>query len=166
MSKKIFSVLALAVFLLAGCHESKRKAPSEELILRPASMDYTHQDSVQIRQLVDTYISCLTSHDIESVCDMLYFVRNDSLLPLTDHRRKGLSQMLAQLPIYDCEMKSMILRSDKNNAVQLSLRITEEEDEQKGAGFMNMSINPVYKEGNWYLTILDKDAEGVYEIYK
>ena len=36
----------------------------------------------------------------------------------------------------------------------------------KEQGVMSFSLNPVVKDGKWYLTLYDKDAEGVEDIYK
>jgi hypothetical protein len=35
----------------------------------------------------------------------------------------------------------------------------------KGIGVTTISLNPVTKKGKWYLTLLDKNAEGVEDVY-
>ena len=68
--------------------------------------------------------------------------------------------------VYAVRTTSFILRSDKNNDVKLTVQIDENGDIDKNIGTISFSLNPVYKDGNWYLTVLDKYAEGVENIYE
>jgi len=63
-------------------------------------------------------------------------------------------------------VKSLVLRSDKNNEVKLTVQIVSSGDLDKEIGVTHLSLNPVVKDGKWYLTLLDKNAEGVEEIYE
>lgn len=69
------------------------------------------------------------------------------------------------MPIYAAKTNSFVLRSDKNNQVDVLIQITKDGDIDKGIGISKMSLNPVVKNGKWYLTLLDKNAEGVIDVY-
>ena len=63
-------------------------------------------------------------------------------------------------------MKSFILHSDKNNEVAFSVLMVPNGDLEKGIGVTTLTMNPVIKNGKWYLTIRDNRAEGVEDVYK
>ena len=49
--------------------------------------------------------------------------------------------------------------------MKLTLQIQENGNISENIGTISMSLNPVYKDGEWYLTLYDKYAEGVEDIY-
>ena len=63
-------------------------------------------------------------------------------------------------------MKSFILHSDKNNEVAFYVQMVPNGDLEKEIGVTTLTLNPVVKDGKWYLTIRDKHAEGVKDVYK
>ena len=69
------------------------------------------------------------------------------------------------LTIYDAKMTAITLRDRKNNALRLTVQITESGDLSKEIGVTHFFLNPVLKDGKWYLTLLDENAEGVEKIY-
>ena len=69
------------------------------------------------------------------------------------------------MPIYAAKTNSFVLRSDKNNQVDVLIQIVKNGNLEKGIGVSKMSLNPVVKNGKWYLTLLDENAEGVQNVY-
>ena len=75
--KQLFYVVA-AVLLTVACSSKKEKV---EPILRPASMDYTSQDSAEVFNLVSQFVEFFGHNDFESASLMLHTVRTDSIFP-------------------------------------------------------------------------------------
>lgn len=150
----------LACFLFVGC-KSEKKVKTAKDLLRPASMIYTSQDSSRIRELVNEYIEAFSKQDFDATADMLYKVKNDSIFPLTDAEKTKYKKAMSLLPVYGVKEQSFVLRSDKNNEVRLAVQIVSSGNIDEGIGVTSVSLNPVVKDGQWYLTMLDEKAEGV-----
>lgn len=155
--------VSLAVFS-CGKKEKKPQAIGSEY-LRPATMQYSKQDTAEINTIVEKYVGLVSSRNFEEAADMLYTVRNDSVIPYDDKMKKGFCAAYRQFPIYAAKITSMVLRSDKNNQVDICLQITQDGDISANKGTTTMSLNPVVKDGKWYLTLLSKNAEGVIDVY-
>jgi len=160
----IFALTALC--LLASCKSDKKQYTGQSEYLRPATIDYSAQDSVEIRQLVSNYVEAFNKRDFKATSEMLYKLRNDSILPLDAKEKAAYVEAYNHIHTYGCKVKSLVLRSDKNNEVKLTVQIVSSGDMDKEIGVTHLSLNPVVKDGKWYLTLLDKNAEGVEEIYE
>ena len=86
---------------------------------------------------------------------------------LADHKQDaGYKKAMSMMPNYGCKLKSFILNSDKNNDVAFYVQMVPNGNLEQGIGVTSLSLNPVVKDGKWYLTIRDKHAEGVEDVYK
>lgn len=163
-------VLACAAVLVAACTSQKkeRKMPEVDQLLRPASMNYSSQDSANINALVSEYAVLFGQRDFNSCSNMLYKLQNDSIKPLSDGERQGFVKAMNRRfkNIYAVRPTSFVLRSDKNNDVKITIQIDEDGDIMNNVGTISMSLNPVLKDGTWYLTLLDRHAEGVQNVYE
>lgn len=163
-------IIALSAVLFVSCSSERKKhstgITSPEDYLRPATMQYTSNDSAAINALVEQYIECIKSKDFNGCAEMLYKVKDDEIEPLSKHEKDQLVSSLRSFPIYDLRQSTFILRSDKNNEIELTLQIIADGDLYKKIGTTTQSLNPVYKDNTWYLTLLDKHAEGVENVYE
>ncbi len=154
-------ILVLTVFISCG-----KKKESKKEYIRPASMYYSKQDTIDINSLVDQYLVYFKEKNLEAAADMLYFVRHDSILPLDEARRQRFMNLYKLFPVYDAKQKSFILNSDRNNMVRVVFQVSKDGDMDNEQGTMHFTLNPVVKDGKWYLTLFDPDAEGVEDVYK
>ncbi len=162
------SSILLAIFICSltflSCSNKKEETAAEKY-LRPATMEFTSQDTSQINSLVNQYISCIKAKDFQGASAMLYKIKNDTIRPLTNEERQGFVMVYSNLPIYDCQVNSFKLRSDKNNQVDVMLKVKQDGNYDTGVGIMKIAVNPIVKNSKWYLTLEDKNAEGVEDIY-
>lgn len=168
MKFKYFRIAAFACIMLTifSCGKKKKETPAlGSEYLRPATMQYSKQDTTQINDIVNRYVELVGSRNFEDAANMLYIVRNDSIIPFDEKKKKGFCEAYSHFPIYAVKVTSMVLRSDKNNQVDVTMQITEDGDIAANKGVTTMSINPVVKDGKWYLTLLSKNAEGVQDVY-
>ena len=116
----------------------------------------------------EDYINCYKNNDLEAASRMLYKIKNDSIFPLSENERKQYMEALSQFRIYDAKATGFILRSDKNNEMTITLQIipSPQGDIEKGTGVMKFALNPILKDGQWYLTLRDLNAEGVENYYE
>lgn len=163
MKLKHFFYIIAAVLLTVACSSKKEKA---EPILRPASMDYTSQDSAEVFNLVSQFVEFFGHNDFESASLMLHTVHNDSIFPYTEEQRKDYQQKMQMLANYGCRMETLILRSDKNNEVRLKVKLLPIGTLDDDQAITHVYLNPVVIDGQWYLTLRDLKAEGVENIYE
>ncbi len=167
---KIRNILlaATAVVLSVSCSDKKSEQASNvrSEFLRPSDIEYSKQDSTEILKLVNEYVKCMKEGDIESSAYLIYNLHNDSIHELSETEKKGYLLCYSSLPIFDVSMKSFLLRGTKNNEVKLAVQIFEDGSIAEGKGVTYLSLNPVLVDGRWYLTLLDKEAEGVRDIYQ
>lgn len=157
-------MLCMAVTFV-GCKSDKKKDPLRSEYLRPASIEYSGKDSSEIKALVDNYVENFKNKNFQATASMLYRLRNDSILPLSEQDKQKYIDAYSQMPIYDCAVKGIILRSDKNNEVQVSVQISPNGSIDEEKGVTTFCLNPVLKDGKWYLTLLDEYADGVESVY-
>lgn len=166
MMKKYLSLVALCLLLLASCGDKKKETGPQNQYLRPVTLDLSSKDTVQIRQLVDNYVQAFSDNNFEAASQMLYRVENDSIKPLTDKEREDFVKAMKHFTIYACELSEFTIRTEKNNEMKLKVQIIENGDLENNIGVTHFSLNPVLKDGTWYLTVRDKDAEGVENYYE
>ncbi len=167
MRNKIAIISILAVTMLSSCSEKKKPQLHNEY-LRPASIEYTKEDTSKINELVDSYLNYYKNNDLEAASRLLYKLNNDTIRPLSEKERKGYVKALSQFKVYDAQATGFVLRSDKNNEMTITLQIipSPQGSIEKGTGVMQFALNPVLKDGQWYLTLKDKNAEGVENYYE
>jgi hypothetical protein len=153
----------LVLFTITSC-KNKTYSPTEEY-LRPASMQYTKADTNSIESLVNQYAEFIKNKDFDNAARMLYEVHHDSIKPLSAEKRLGFINAYSNMPIYASRLNNFTLRSDKNNQIDILVQIIKDGNLDKGIGVTKISLNPVTKKGQWYLTLLDKNAEGVKDVY-
>ena len=161
-----FTLALFAVSLLfVSCNSGKKKDALKSEYVRPASIEYSGQDSAAIKSLIDNYVENFKNKNFNVTADMLYYLKNDSVFPLSDETKEKYKQAYSHMPIYGCKVKSLVLRSDKNNEVKLSVQIVSSGDLDDDKGVTSVSLNPVLVDGKWYLTLLDEYAPGVENVY-
>lgn len=166
MKLKVFTICMLCMAVtFVGCKSDKKKDPLRSEYLRPASIEYSGKDSSEIKALVDNYVENFKNKNFQATASMLYRLRNDSILPLSEQDKQKYIDAYSQMPVYDCAVKGIILRSDKNNEVQVSVQISPNGSIDEEKGITTFCLNPVLKNGKWYLTLLDEYADGVESVY-
>ena len=157
-------------FALASCSSNsdksaKKQLSPEDLLLSPA-MDYTADDSAKINALVEQFTEGLKTQNYADCAQLLHKVVDGEVVAYSAEEKQQYVQAMSSFRrIFDVRTTGFILRSDKNNNVKLTLQIQENGNISENIGTISMSLNPVYKDGEWYLTLYDKYAEGVEDIY-
>jgi len=164
--KSIAFVLLCATVMFSACGGKKTGEGDQGPILRPASIEYSSEDSTTINKLVDKYVELLKANDLQGAADMLYTYRNDSIFPYDEEQKAKFVNGFGVFNIYDCEAKSMTLRSEANNQFDLTVQIMPDGSICENKGVTHLSLNPVLVDGQWYITLLDLDADGVEKTYK
>ena len=152
MKKLLLLIPTIILLALVACNKKKTTEP--EVIGLPV-FTFASEDTAAVQSLANQFVDYFRAGNINAAADMLYIVRNDSVIALPEDQKANFKQALSSLPIYDCAIKEMNLYSN------LALLIAEEGNIEREEGTINFFLNPVLQEGNWYLTLLSEYAEGV-----
>lgn len=159
--KNIFSLFLLVITLtLVACGDNKKNAV-DNLYIRPASVVFTQADTASINKLVETFVEQINNGDLSQASSMLYYLDKGEIDLLPLEKRQEFEKFLANMPHYGCEVVSFRLNSKKDNKIELAVKITPNADVSSKSGFLKLVLNPVMKDGQWYLTLRDNDAEGI-----
>lgn len=160
MKAKIFYII---VVLGIGCIISCNNRHPKDNTNKPLVVIYEPSDSLAITQLANEYVARFNGGDFNQVADMLYFVRNDSVFPITDAQRQGFIEVMSQIGRLGCQLKDMRLNTFKDNKVRIAVLMNERGNLDDEKGTISLYLNPVKIDNQWYLTLYDKYAEGVGE---
>lgn len=158
---KVFYYFLVSLFVVAlvACNGKKSNEAEE-----PQGLPVFHfeqQDSTAIRELAKDYVDRFNSGDAEGAAGMLHIIRNDSVLPLSGDQRQMMVEQIKLFSKFGCEQKELQLFSDRDNVLRIAVKVVESGNLETGAGTTNMFLNPIQKDGQWYLTLRDTHAEGV-----
>ena len=169
MKRIIIPVLMLSVLVLvcscSSCSSDKKKNDYVEPLIPEAEMQYKSEDTLNINSLIDQYMGLMAENKVDDAINMLHLLKDGEIVPLDGKQLKEFKTAWSKMHVYGVKKKGFMLHSDKNNDVKILLQIMPNGDLDKEIGVAAQHINPVYKEGQWYLTLYDPQAEGVYDIF-
>lgn len=160
-------LLLLAVVLVSSCSScsDNKKKSNTNSYLPESELKTDAEDTLAINELLDHYMGLLAENKVEDAINMLNRVKDGEVVPLDPKEANGFKSAFSKLHIYGVKKKGFLLRSAKNNDITILLQIIPSGDIEKEIGVTAQHINPVFKEGQWYLTLLDPKAEGVYDVF-
>lgn len=158
MKSKLFFIISFVGLI---CFSSCKNRHAVDDPHAPLVVIYEQEDSTAIIQLAQEYVTRFNGGDFNQVADLLYFVRNDSVFPLTQEQREGFVEAMGQIGRLGCQLKDMELNTFKDNKVRVSILMDENGSLDEERGTINMFLNPVKINNQWYLTLYDRFAEGV-----
>jgi len=167
---KLFLVPLSAALLLSGCSgcsdekKSEKAATVEEML--PPHLDFSANDSDAVVQLANEYLLAFSEKDYDAAADLLYRYENDTVRELTAKERNSYLKTMRQLPNFGSKLKSLILRTTNNNRLMYVLQVDPNGNMDEEQGVMKFFLNPVQKNGQWYLTLLDMEQEGTKDIIR
>lgn len=162
MSKKILTCFALFLTVIFyACNSKDKSAVQDENANLLPVFEFSSEDSLKVNELAEQYVACFNANDLETAADMLYTVRNDSVFPLTAEQKSSFMAAMSQLPKFGFQKKELTLKSDLDNKVRVAVLMSENGSLEEEKATINLFVNPVKIEGQWYLTVYDRYAEGV-----
>lgn len=156
---KYLFVAACLLIVATGCKNKKNK--DEEIYLRPSNIEFTSEDSTEIKSLVSNFVGLLNNHDFTSASASLYQLKEGKPEKLSEEKCKSFEQFLSQLPYKQAKEEAFRLRGDKDNKIRVSLLLNPNGSIDNNKDVINIVLNPVLVDGKWYLTLRDENAEGV-----
>ncbi len=166
----LFTFISLIILSCNSGKSNSSNTASEDIpfdvyYMNQPSILMQNSDTAEVLSVVNEFISYIANKDFDTAASMLHFVSDGAVLPLADSDKDSFIKQFSKMNIYDCKMKGFTFRSEFNNTVTISLQILEEGSIDKDFGVTKFNLNPVFYQGEWFLTLLDKNAEGVKDSY-
>lgn len=167
MKSNIFLIFLLVItFFSCNSDKKSKEVQSENVsILNAPTMDVNNNDTIIVSELVDLYSQRLANKEYSAAVAMLHYVKDGVVYQIEDSVADIYLKHYEMTPIYGCKVQGITFRSEYNNSATILAQIIEGGDIEKGIGVTRIFLNPVKYDGQWYLTLLDKEAEGVKDIY-
>lgn len=155
--------LLLLSLVFVGCNSgSDKKSDSKKLpIIRPAEIQLTMEDTTEVMNLVNQFMTLYQNQDLQSAAQMLYTVENGQPQPYTDDSSKEFINHFPFTKIFDYKVNGFTIRSEKDNEVTVKIQFDPSGDIASNKGVINFVLNPVKLNNHWYLTLMNLRAEGV-----
>lgn len=155
----------MAIFsLMVSCSKSKQGQDGLTGLKKP-EMSFESSDTIVVNALVDEYVNYMANNQFENAGSMLRKIENDEIRLLNNEELKEFLMFWSNFKIYAAKCKSFVMRSGRNNDITVMVQISESGDIEQELGVTSFHLNPVYQDGQWYLTLLDLKASGVYDVY-
>ncbi len=158
MKRQYFYLTIILLLILSACSEQKKekKQTAQDKFIS----ELTAQDTLDILRLSNACMDTLKMGHIDAAIDMLYIIRNDSLIKVPQNKEKELRQNFKFFPVVDYKLDYYAFIDQANNDVKYQIEFfkhTSPEDKTPNTiGFM---INPVKVDGKWFLTLKDPDRK-------
>lgn len=153
--KRHFSYIGLLVllccFVCGGCTiknkqgEKTSSSPEKEFI-----EGLTQKDTADFIGLTKLCLDTIKAGKIDDALNFIYYVRNDTLMPLTLEMKERLKNHFNIFPVKDYQLVSFDINGFYTNTVKYSICFREEKNAPHLIKFV---FNPIWVDGSWYLTL-------------
>lgn len=116
---------------------------------------YLPVDTIIVYDMVEGYLNKLVDKDYASAFKMLSIVRKDTVHPISDSLSIQLLRQFQTLPVMKYERTSVDWTDIDPILFNYSITFAEFEDKSIPCTY-NMTLQPIRKEGIWYLTFPGK----------
>ena len=158
LKKNFWTLICAALFVLAmntGCtnkNENKADTSDEE------SMSLSANDTTKVIELMNQYFALLQKKDFDGAKSMVFQLQHDSLQQMDPEIEKHYEMGMKIISPIRYEMETMVFNTERDCLVKYSAVLFEKEgDDDKRPNKMFYAIKPVRINGDWYLTVSDKN---------
>ena len=151
--KKLFILLAALAVLVScgpkysGSHGEKTQKDAEAEFV--SSLTQAEKDAVLA--LADDFMGKLRAGRVDEALDMIYVLYNDVLYRKSDAYNAQLVQRFKMFPVRSYERVYYAFSTEGNNDISYSY-VFASSPGSVGGETMRLMLNPVYVDGQWYLT--------------
>ena len=152
-----FLLFVFTVSLVFACSGKKDQAPANNDSYQDpredASMQRTMTDTLAVLYNVKKYLSFLKENQVDSAISMLYESVNDSVVPISEHRKSEILQQLKSFPVLDYQIDMVRMFSEYDCEVNYTIKYFEKDPNNPMQNTLQCQIKPVRYGYYWYLTI-------------
>lgn len=154
----LFLCAFLAVSSFFSCRGKKEQIPVS-IEENAIAFTFSKQDTTEVLNLVNQFISRLENNDIPAAVDMLSFLDGDSIIPLTPQFKNRQARTLASCKGIAYKVDKMVLNSETDNEVKMDIVLFEKPEGEPIPNTTSFYFRPILYQGKWYLTTRDNITE-------
>lgn len=158
--KKVFNfvlLFALGLSVMTSCSKKQEtpEAPSSHDLF-VSSLSST--DTTEVLSLCEDFFAKLASGEKDAALAML-FLSNDSgqVLPMSEEKLQSLKSQFTLFPVLDQHLVDYKFGDAADNLMRF--KVVFAKDEQGKEESINFGLNPIRKDGKWYLTVRNASAK-------
>lgn len=144
---KYFVFMCVFATIICSCkNSSEMKSVVSE---KQFTATLTNRDTVDVISLSSLCLTVL-KNDIDSAMNYIYYIKNDTLIPLSDEKRIFLKNSFLSYPIKKIMLDTLIFNTEVDNIVRYNIVY------DNGGSFpitQRFIFNPIKIESAWYLTL-------------
>lgn len=156
----LLAAIAVPICLLCSCKGEQKPSDTSIMVNIGPTMTLDSQDTLIVDQLATEYIEHLKNKEYEAALAMLYYLDPDSaVVPLPRNLAIRQMQIYHVFPVLDYKFESIRFRTESDCQVKYVItfdKAAEGEDPNKYT--TSMYLQPIRREGQWYLTVRDSSS--------
>jgi len=157
--KKIFYLILSVVsvsMIVTSCSNGSTKSETTDHEAFISSL--TSADTTEVLNLCQDFFSKLAAGDKEAAIGMLS-LSNDSgvILPMTEEKIQSLTKQFTLFPVLDNHLVDYTFGDAADNLMRFKVVFAKDEEGKEDA--INFGLNPIRKDGKWYLTVRNASAQ-------
>lgn len=151
MNIRIYSiVLFLSLIFFGGACVNKQKQSSTKEFPEDFIKTLTHKDTVAMIGLTTVCMDTLQAGKIDDALNLIYCVRNDTLVPLSNETKAELKRQFERFPVKQYHLESFQINGYSTNSVKYVVQFKEK---STLPNTIKLTFNPIWIEDAWYLTL-------------
>ena len=147
----------LAALLVCSCSGGHKK-PVERM-QRDAEAEFTsslsESDTLSVLKLSDHCMTLIQNGKISEAVSMIYVLSGNQVYQKNDAFTNELIQRFTQMPVKDFKIDYYSFSTEGNNDICYLTEIATGRPEGMSPVTMRVTFNPVFVNGEWYLTMKD-----------
>ncbi len=155
------AAVIVSIILCSSCQGSKEK-PVNSQSDKEIYMVVEGKDTTAVLNLMNTYFDLLKKKDFEGAISMMkeYDVKEHTLRDVSEEIKKHYLMSLKAFSPIDYQVEQLVFLAETDCKVKYSAILFEKEnDEDNRPNKMFFAVKPVRIEGQWYLTVADRDDD-------
>lgn len=157
--KKIFNFIVLSIVsisVLSSCSKRQEKAEKNAHDLFVASL--TSADTAEVLNMCQEFFSKLSQGDKESAFAMLSLSSDSGeVIAMTEEKIQQLTRQFTMFPVLENHLVEYTFGDAADNLMKYKVVFAKDENGKEEA--INFGLNPIRKDGKWYLTVRNASAQ-------
>ena len=156
-----FFLYILLLVALAACRggQKESKLGDDTPIIEEPSIEINDADRKTVDDSLTVFLNYMRNHQFEKAVDMLWVWDGEFVSRLSgDAARKQLS-IYRQLQGVDYQLESVMFNTETDNVAKYRVVLFEKAEGDNAPNSVYFGLNPIRREGRWYLTVSDSFAE-------
>ena len=147
--------------MLSACHNGQKETATETEsgnTDRP-HFELTESDRRTVDDSLAVFLNLMRAHQFEQAVAMLWVWDGEFVCRLSEEATQKQLRIYRQLQGVDYRLESVEFNTETDNTAKYRVVLFEKEEGDNRPNAISFGLNPIRREGKWYLTVSDAFAE-------